>query len=364
MAGAVVTAREAAATRLPAATRRATGGRGAFAGAGAMLIALAIAATMLGTTSIPAGAVLASVWSHLPLVGGQIGVPEGWDRIVFQVRLPRVVTAGLAGAALASSGAGYQGVFRNPLADPFLLGVASGAALGAALGVVAPLPDGGLAFGWVPLLAFAGALAAVTLAYLASRVGDTVSNSSLILAGVAVSSMAGAATSFILLTSGERALTIFGFLFGSFNNATWGRALIALPYLLCGIAVLQFHGRVLNVLQLDEEQAGQLGVHVARTRLVILAAASLTAATAVAVAGVIGFVGLIVPHVARLLFGGDYRRVLPLSALLGASFLIAADMLARTALRPQEVPVGIVTAIVGGPFFLLLMRSRRTGVLS
>lgn len=324
-----------------------------------LLAAVAVLATTLGTTSIPARAVLASVWNALPLVGA-VEVPNGWERIVVEVRLPRVLTAGLAGAALASSGAAYQGVFRNPLADPFLLGVASGAALGAALGIVLPV-GGALAFGWVPLLAFAGAATAVTLAYLASRVGDTVSSASLILAGVAVSSMAGAATSFILLTAGERALTIFGFLFGSFNTANWTRALTALPYLAVGIVVLHLYARVLNVLQLDEEQAEQLGVEVSRTRIIVLAAASLTAATAVAMAGVIGFVGLIVPHIARLAFGGDYRRLLPLSALLGASFLIAADMIARTVLRPQEVPVGIVTAVVGGPFFLYLMRSRHGG---
>jgi iron complex transport system permease protein len=214
----------------------------------------------------------------------------------------------------------------------------------------------------VPLLAFAGAAIAVTLAYLAAKVGDRVSNASLILAGVAVSAMAGAATSFILLTAGERALTIFGFLFGSFNTANWPRALGGLPYLGVGMAVLLMHARVLNVLQLDEDQATQLGIDVPRTRIIVLAAASLVAATAVAMAGVIGFVGLIVPHITRLVFGEDYRRLLPLAALLGATFLIAADVLARVALRPQEVPVGIITALVGGPFFLSLMRARRGGL--
>jgi len=327
----------------------------------ALLALVALAGAMVGTTSIPAGVVLASAWNALPFAGARIDVPEGWERIVIDVRLPRVLTAGLVGAALATSGTAYQGVFRNALADPFLLGVASGAALGAALGIVLPI-EGALPFGWVPLLAFAGAVIAVTLAYLAAKVGDSVSNASLILSGVAVSAMAGAATSFILLTAGERALTIFGFLFGSFNTANWPRAIGGLPYLAAGVAVLLLHARVLNVLQLDEEQATQLGIDVPRTRIIVLAAASLVAATAVAMAGVIGFVGLIVPHITRLIFGGDYRRLLPLAALLGAAFLIAADVLARVALRPQEVPVGIITAIVGGPFFLSLMRARRGGL--
>ena len=329
-------------------------------GAALLLALVAVAGAMVGTTNIPVGAVLSSVWNALPF-GARLEVPEGWERIVIDVRLPRVLTAGLAGAALACSGTAYQGVFRNALADPFLLGVASGAALGAALGVVLPV-EGALAFGWVPVLAFIGATSAVTLAYLAARIGDAISNASLILAGVAVSAMAGAATSFILLTAGERALTIFGFLFGSFNTASWSRAITALPYLGAGMVVLFAYARVLNVLQLDEEQASQLGVEVPRTRIIVLAAASLIAATAVAMSGVIGFVGLIVPHVARLSFGEDYRRLLPLSALLGASFLIVADVIARTVLRPQEVPVGIVTAVVGGPFFLSLLRARRGGV--
>ncbi|RLT28261.1 MAG: iron ABC transporter permease [Chloroflexi bacterium] len=341
---------------LPRSSARRRGSLGPFAIAWLLLAVVVVLATMLGTTSIPASAVLGAIWNHLPLIGGGVSVEQGWERIVIDVRLPRVVTAGLAGAALASSGAAYQGVFRNPLADPFLLGVASGAALGAALGVVLPIPA--LGYSAVPVLAFVGAVIAVVLAYTASRTGATVSNTSLILAGVAIAAMAGAATSFILLTSNERALTIFGFLFGSFNAASWPRALTALPYLVVGITVLLVYARVLNVLQLDEEQADQLGVDVSRTRMAVLTAASLTAATAVAMAGVIGFVGLIVPHVVRIVFGVDYRRVLPLSALLGAVFLIAADMLARTVLRPQEVPVGIVTAMVGGPFFLALMRSR------
>ena len=323
----------------------------------ALLVVGAVALTQ-GAAAIPPGTALGLLLQRLPFVDLGITAPETWDRIVFEVRLPRVLAAAAVGSALGFSGAAYQGVFRNPLADPFLLGVAAGAALGAAIAIVSPLDAATYGFGWVPVFAFCGAAVAVVLAYLVSRAGRTVSNTTLILAGVAISAICGSITSFILLTGGEAARPIFSFLFGSFNTANWDRLLIAAPYLLIGGGVVALYGRLLNVLQLDEEQAAQLGVEVARTKLIVLAAASLVAATAVAMAGVIGFVGLIVPHAARMLFGGDYRRLLPLAALLGATFLVAADLLARTVIAPQEVPVGIVTAIAGAPFFLYLLRTR------
>ena len=340
-------------------------GRGARSTLLAILLLLAVAAVALtlGPAPIPAGTVLRLLLDGLPFVDVAVDAPATWKRIVYDVRLPRVVAAGVVGAALAFSGAAYQGVFRNPLAGPFLLGVASGAALGAAIAIVSPLDAAAYGFGWVPLFAFAGAGATVVLVYLISRGGSAVSNTTLILAGVALSAVLGAITAFIMLTGGERAQPIFSFLFGTMNTSNWQRVLLGLPYIAVGAAIVGLHARVLNVLQLDEEQASQLGVDVARTKLIVLAGASLVAATAVAIAGVIGFVGLIVPHVVRLLFGGDYRRLLPLAALLGASFLIATDMLSRTLLAPQEIPVGIITAIAGGPFFLYLLHTRRVGDL-
>ena len=349
----------AAATAATAAHRRRGLSTGrAVALSTAVLLAVVAVALTQGAAAIPPGTALGLLLQRLPLVDLGLTVPETWDRIVFEVRLPRVLAAAAVGSALGFSGAAYQGVFRNPLADPFLLGVAAGAALGAAIAIVSPLDAATYGFGWVPVFAFSGAALAVVLAYLVSRAGRTVSNTTLILAGVAISAIFGSITSFILLTGGERTQPIFAFLFGSFNTANWERLLIAAPYLLIGGGVVAVYGRLLNVLQLDEEQAAQLGVEVARTKLIVLAAASLVAATAVAMAGVIGFVGLIVPHAARMLFGGDYRRLLPLAALLGAAFLVAADVLSRTVIAPQEVPVGIVTAIVGAPFFLYLLRTR------
>jgi iron complex transport system permease protein len=324
---------------------------------------VAAVALTRGAADIPARDVLGLLLDALPGLSIDIDVPTTWQRIVLDVRLPRVVAAGAVGAALAYSGAAYQGVFRNPLADPFLLGVAAGAGLGASIAIVSPLDSGSYGLGWVPLLAFAGAAITVVLVYLISSAGGAMNNATLILAGVAISAVLAAGTSFLLLTGGEQARPIFSFIFGGFNTASWERVVFAGPYLALGALVVGVHGRVLNVLQLDEEQAAQLGIDVARTKLIVLAGASLVAATAVAMAGIIGFVGLIVPHAARLIFGGDYRRLLPMSALIGASFLIATDLLARTVIAPQEVPVGIVTAMAGGPFFLWLLRARQMGSL-
>lgn len=328
-----------------------------------LLAAAGLAALTRGAADIAPGAVLRVLLGGLPAVG-TAEVSAAQERIVLDIRLPRVIAAGAVGAALAFSGAAYQGVFRNPLADPYLIGVASGAALGASLAIVSPLGQDAWGFGWTPLFAFAGALATVAIVSLLASGGGggAADGPALILAGVALSAVFGAATAFLLLTGGERARPIFSFLFGGFQTSNWERLAWAAPWLLAGAAGVAVHARVLNVLQLDEEQAAQLGVRVARTKLAVLAAASLTAAAAVAVAGVIGFVGLIAPHAVRLMFGGDHRRLLPLAALYGAAFLIAVDLLARTALAPQEVPVGVLTAMLGGPFFLWLLRARRAAL--
>lgn len=328
-----------------------------------VLALTACAATTLGSAAIPATTVVALLLNQLPFVALPVEGPASWERIVVDVRLPRIAIAGVTGAALAYAGATYQGVFRNSLADPYLLGVASGAGLGAAVAIMSPLDTSTYGFGWVPLCAFVGAGAAVTLTYVVARAGGEggagrAADTALILAGVAVSAVASAVTSFAMLTGGERAQPIFSFLFGTLNSANWERLLVGSPYALLGAAVVVPYARVLNVLQLDEQQAAELGVDVTRTKLVLLAGASLLAAAAVAFAGVIGFVGLVIPHVVRMVYGHDYRRLLPLAAVLGAAFLIGADAAARMVLRPQEVPVGIVTALVGGPFFLYVLRAR------
>ena len=289
----------------------------------------------------------------------EVDWPQRWDAIVWEVRLPRVLLAGLVGATLAYSGATYQGIFRNPLAEPYLLGVASGAGLGATIVIISPLAFTFGPLSLLPAAAFAGALIAVALTYLLVRVGPMVPVTTLILAGVAVGSICTAAISYLMLTNDDRALPVLSWLLGGFNTATWERVWLLLPYAAIGGLVLLPFGRMLNVLQLSEEQARQLGVNVEVVKLTLLAVASLATAAAVAVSGIIGFVGLVVPHVTRLLWGPDYRRLLPLSAVLGATFLILADLLARTVAVPNEIPVGIITALVGAPFFLYLLRRQR-----
>ncbi len=327
--------------------------------AAVLLVAVAIFSITQGAASIPPWTAVLMLVDRLPLVEVQTDAPASWERILFDIRLPRVIAAGLVGAALAMAGATYQGVFRNPLADPFLLGVASGAALGAGIVIMSPLPISSWGFGWVPVCAFAGALLTVTVVYLLARVGAVINNVTLILAGVAISAMLSGVTAFLLLTGGQRAQPILEFMFGGFNTAAWPRIVLALPYIVIGALVIALHARALNVLQLDEEQAAHLGVDVGRVKLILLVSASLIAATAVALAGIIGFVGLVVPHAVRLIFGNDYRRSLVATALIGATFLILVDVFSRTVIAPQEVPVGVVTSVLGGPFFLYLMRVRR-----
>jgi iron complex transport system permease protein len=281
------------------------------------------------------------------------------DTIVWEIRLPRVLLAGLVGGTLAYSGAAYQGVFRNPLADPYLLGVAAGAGLAATIVIVGPVPATYGNFSLITLAAFGGALVAVVLTYGLARMGGTTPTTTLILSGVAVSALAVSATSYLMLANQRDTISVLSWLLGGFNNSGWNKMSFIVPYALPAAVVIFLHGRLLNVMQLDEHQAQQLGVNVERTKLIVLLASSLATAAAVSVAGIIGFVGLIVPHAVRLLLGPDYRRLLPLVALLGASFLILADLAARTAISPGELPVGVITAFLGAPFFLYLLRRQR-----
>ena len=331
---------------------------------GCSLIVLAVAAVAVsrGPIPIPLHTVWQVVLSHLPGLN-VTRAAAGADAIVWQIRLPRVVLAGIVGATLAYTGATYQGVFRNPLADPYLLGVASGAGLGAALAIVSAFNGYWHGFSLLPLFAFAGAILAVGTSYAIARTGPAVPLTTLILAGVAISALANAAMSFLFLAHSEKFPTIFSWLLGGFNTGSWRSCLLILPYVVAGGVVAIAFGRVLNVLQFGEEQAHQLGIPVEAVKLVLLLFASLAAAAAVSVSGLIGFVGLIVPHAVRLVWGPDYRRIVPLSILAGAAFLILADLFARLVIAPQEMPIGVVTAFCGAPFFLVLLKRRQRAVL-
>lgn len=281
---------------------------------------------------------------------------ETFTFIVWQIRLPRTALIALTGAALSGSGAAYQGLFRNPLADPFLIGVASGAGLGAVIAMSIQWPYTFWGLMAIPMSAFIAALLTVFIVYYLARVGRTIPTTNLILAGVAFSSFATSLTSFLMLRSTSEVRRALGWLLGGASQAGWSAVIAMLPYLLIGLGILVFSGHRLNLLQFGDDQAQQLGLNVTRSKTILLVAASLATAAAVAFSGIIGFIGLIVPHVMRLWFGGDYRRLVPLSIIGGASALLISDIIARVVLAPQEIPVGIITALVGAPFFLWMLR--------
>ncbi|HEX6312806.1 MAG TPA: iron ABC transporter permease, partial [Acidimicrobiia bacterium] len=295
---------------------------------------------------------------HLPWVDG-VGLDQQQMNIVRELRLPRVVLALLVGALLAGAGASYQGVFRNPLADPYLLGAAAGAGLAATITIVAAPGTRSGGFSVLPLAAFGGALAAVLLAYALGRAGGGRSPATLLLAGVAVAAFFTAAQTYVQSRNSDDIRQIYSWLLGRLSVASWREVVLVLPYFVVTSVVLLAHRRVLDVLAVGEEEATTLGVPAARTRLLIVGAASLATAAAVSVSGLIAFVGIIVPHTVRLLAGSSYRVILPLSLLFGGAFLALADLVARTATAPAEVPIGVVTAFVGAPFFVVVLRTSR-----
>jgi iron complex transport system permease protein len=319
---------------------------------------VAIVAIVSGKAPLSAGDVVGII-AHQAGLAVPVTWPASHEAILFQIRLPRVLLAALVGGALGMAGATYQGIFRNSLADPYLLGIASGASLGVVLAFVLPLPAGIYRLGMVQLFAFVGALAAVAAVYSLGRVGTVAPTTTLLLAGIALGALANAATTYLMYIHGDQLFVIYGWLLGGFNTATWQEVRLVAPAVLVSAIVMGLGGRTLNLLQFGEEQAATLGVRVERSQLILVAAASLATAAAVSAGGLIGFVGLVVPHVVRLIFGPDHRFLLPLSLLCGASFLIAADTVARSLPGSAELPVGVITAAIGAPFFLFLLRRQK-----
>lgn len=312
-----------------------------------------------GSVSIPSDTVLRILVSRLPFWDVSHTWPHSWDTIIWDIRLPRVIAAVLVGGSLGISGGTYQGLFRNPLADPYLIGVASGAGLAATIVIVSPIPLSIYGFNILTPIAFLGALLAVSVAYVLARVKGIVPTTTLILAGVAIAFLASAATTFLMLHSSPNVRPVLIWLLGGFSSTGWSEVGWLLPYIIPCVVIMLIHGRILNVLQLDEEQAQQLGVNVERTKAILIVVASLITAAAVSVSGMIGFVGLIAPHVARLTWGPDHRFLLPISFIIGGMFLLTSDLLARTLMSPEEVPVGVITAFFGAPFFLFLLRQHK-----
>jgi iron complex transport system permease protein len=327
----------------------------------AAVAAAAVAGLAFGPVRLPPVAVATEVLNLLPTVDLDSGLTDRQAAIVTQIRLPRVVLGLLVGAMLALAGGAYQGTFRNPLAEPYLLGVAAGAGLGVTVVVALRAGTGmsGLPV-TVPLAAFAGALGAVTLTYLLGMAGGRDrSPATLILAGVAVSAFLAAGQTYLLQRHIDIIQQVYSWLLGRLAGATWHDVRLLLPYAVVVAVVLLLLRRELDVLSVGDDEAASLGLHPQHTRYLLLAAASLGTAAAVSVSGLIGFVGIIVPHVVRLLFGSSYRTILPLSMLFGGAFLAAADLAARTLDAPREIPIGVVTAFLGAPFFILVLRTTR-----
>lgn len=329
----------------------------------ASLVAVALAVllgAMIGPAGPPWWRVPLALIDHLPVISIDSGVSEREWSIIWNIRMPRVVLAGLVGAMLSVGGASYQGVFRNPLVDPYLLGAAAGAGLGATL-MIATWGDVGS--DWpvdpVPAVAFVFALAAVAVTYLVgASFGGLRTTSTLVLAGVAMVSLLTAIQTFVLQRNSEVVREVYNWILGRLSTATWDDVRLVLPYVALSSIVLFLHRRHLDLLRIGDDEAVALGVPVTRVRLVVVIAATLGTAAVVAVSGLIGFVGLVVPHMVRLIAGASYRRLLPLTIAFGAAFLILADIPGRTLTAPAELPIGVVTAFVGAPFFIVLLRTR------
>jgi iron complex transport system permease protein len=327
--------------------------------AGAVALALALVLGVgLGTISIAPAETIGILARRL--LGIQL--PVTWtpaaETIVMDLRLPRVLTAMVVGTGLAVAGATFQGLLRNPLADPYVLGTASGAALGAAIAVLIPVRFMIVEFGLLQGLAFIGALAAVWAVYSLARTSPLAPLTGLLLTGYAVGSLLAAGLAMAMYLSGAGLRQIFTYLLGGFQDATWFRLVPTVALVAFGTVAIALRARSLDGLLLGEEPAAHLGVDVRRERVILLALASLVTAASVAVAGLIGFVGLVIPHLVRLVVGVNARLVLPLSALGGAILLSYADLVARML---GDIPVGVVTAVIGAPFFLMLLRQARTG---
>ena len=333
-------------------------------GAVALLFVSIVIGAMVGAVSISPGDIVASAVARIPFIGAETPLDERTEAIVWQIRMPRVILAVLVGSMLSVAGAAYQGVFRNPLADPYLLGAGAGAGLGATL-AIAYMPDGS---DWLidplPLAAFVGAIFGVAMAYLLGysvRSGRTAVT--LILAGVAVAAFLTAIQTFVQQRESDTLREVYGWILGSLNTAGWSEVQLVLPYVVvCSTAVMMYR-RLLDVMSVGDTEAAALGLRPGRVRLIIIAFATLGTAAVVAVSGLIGFVGIIVPHTVRLLTGASYRVVVPLSILIGGAFLVLADVIARTAQAPAEIPIGVVTALIGAPFFAIVLRKSK-GVVS
>lgn len=322
-----------------------------------LLLISIVFSVMTGAVSLPFHITWQILLNHLPFLNLDTSWTIAQETIVWHLRLPRVFLALIVGAMLASSGVAFQGILRNPLADPYILGVSSGAALGAATAIVFFRSTTLLGQLSLPLFSFIGGLLSLGFVLALSKQQGQHDRETLLLAGVVVQSLLGAFLSFLIAISGQQMQEIVFWMMGSLANRTWQDVGVLVPYFLIGLTYLLFQQRDLNVIALGERAATHLGMNVERKKIITLVVGSLLTAAAVSVVGIIGFVGLIVPHLMRLLVGPDHRILLPVSTIAGAIFLLWSDTLARTLLESREIPIGVITAFVGAPFFAYLLKS-------
>jgi iron complex transport system permease protein len=324
------------------------------------LVVSVLVGLFVGPADLGAGSIVQDLVSHLPFLGVRSHLSATDSAILWQLRAPRVVLGLLVGGMLSLAGGAYQGVFRNPLVDPYLLGVAAGAGLGATI-AIAYFGAATSSYDLLPIAAFAGAAVAVALSYSLGASADGGRNpAALVLAGVTVVAFLTAVQTFIQQQHAQTLQEVYSWILGSVDTAGWHAVELVLPYVVVGSAVVLMHRRLLDVLAVGDDEAATLGVHVRRVRLTIVAFATIGTAAVVAFSGLIGFVGIIVPHAIRLALGTSYRIVLPLSLLLGGAFLVLCDVIARTIVAPAELPIGVVTAFFGAPFFAVVLRSSRS----
>jgi iron complex transport system permease protein len=327
------------------------------------LVAVILLAISIGPVQIPILDTIKILFHKISVFHTNVSWQPTDEAILFQIRLPRVLAGVLVGSALSTAGVLFQGLLRNPMADPYVIGTAAGAAFGTTIAMLFPVSMISYSFGFIPAAAFIGALGAVLLVYWLARFGGKTPIVSMLLAGFVVSSFLVAIIMLLLSISnnlGTRLQEVFAFLMGGISVIYWQEIWVIAPIVIAGIAAAYFFATHLNAFSLGEDGAAYLGINVEREKFLILGIGSLLTACAVSLAGLIGFVGLIIPHAMRLLLGPDHKYLLPSSAAAGAIFLVIADLLARTILGPAELPVGVLTALIGAPFFIyLLRRSRR-----
>lgn len=328
-----------------------------LSGATLVLLAALLLGTLVGPASLTASGVLLELLDSIPFLHVDSGLTQRQQVILWEIRIPRVVLGAIVGAMLAIAGATYQGVFRNPLADPYLLGVSSGAGLGATLAIVL---GGAAASGLVPPAAFAGGMIAVLATYtLGSSVGGGRSEVVIILAGVAVAAFASAIQTFFMQRHDDTLRQVYSWMLGRLTTNGWAEVLRVLPYAIVSIAVIFLFRRMLDVMAVGDVEAATLGIAPSRVRLILISVATLGTAAVVSVSGLIGFVGIVIPHAVRMIIGPGHRLLLPVSLLVGGAFLVLADVVARTAMSPSELPIGVVTAAIGAPFFMVVLRRSR-----